>query len=69
LNFDSNGQGGDIVVFTGEARLSPDEPPADEHPEYLAKYREAMTRLFGSPAGFVERYPHAMRVVPDRVRG
>lgn len=36
LHFDGDGQGGDIVVLTGEMRPSPDDPPADRNAEYLA---------------------------------
>src|SRR5205823_11568600 len=38
LNLDGNGRGGDIVVITGEAHLRPDEPPADQIPDYVEKY-------------------------------
>src|SRR6185437_16874220 len=29
LNFNGSSQGGDIIVFTGEATLNADEPPCD----------------------------------------
>src|SRR5260221_12706454 len=34
LNFDGNGQGGEIVVFTGTAELLADFPLAHEHPPF-----------------------------------
>src|SRR5262249_29986983 len=36
LNFDGYGTGYGIIVFTGHAEICPDEPPADQHPLYLA---------------------------------
>lgn len=69
LNLDGNGRGGDIVVLLGEATLDPDAPPADRHAEYLAKYRDAMTRVSGSPEGFAAAYPVALRVAVRRIRG
>jgi PPOX class probable F420-dependent enzyme len=32
FNLDGNGRGGDIIVITGEARLSPNDPRADQLP-------------------------------------
>ncbi|WP_246127843.1 TIGR03667 family PPOX class F420-dependent oxidoreductase [Amycolatopsis rhizosphaerae] len=69
LNFDGNGRGGDIVVFTGTARLLPDHPRPHELPAYLEKYRDDMSRISGSPEHFGEAYPVALRVDVTRVRG
>lgn len=68
LNFDGNGQGGDIIVFTGEATISPDEPPCDQVPAYVAKYGDRMARLYGTAKDFAARYPTAIRVRPTKVR-
>lgn len=68
LHFDGNGRGGDIVVFTGHAEIT-EAPPADEHPDYLAKYGEQMVRVSGSPREFAEAYPVPLLVRVDRVRG
>src|SRR5579864_9547768 len=35
LNFDGNGSGGDIIVITGQAQLSQNDPPADRLPVYV----------------------------------
>lgn len=69
LHFDGNGRGGDIIVFTGSAEVAPDHPASDQHAEYLAKYREAMIRVSGSPAEFAEAYPVALLIRVDKVRG
>src|SRR5918911_819875 len=38
LHFDSDGDGGDIVVLTGDARVASHLPPADQLAEYVRKY-------------------------------
>ena len=70
LHLDGNGDGGDIVVLTGEITEEPDEPsPADNVP-YLAKYGD---RITGGPWGdaevFAKTYSVALRFRPRRVRG
>jgi PPOX class probable F420-dependent enzyme len=69
LNFDGNGRGGDIIVLTGDARLSPTDPPADEHAGFAEKYRDFISRSFGTPAAFAAQYSAAIRVTPTKVRG
>src|SRR5437588_2044585 len=68
LHFDGNGRGGDIVVFTGRAELTPSEPLPHLMPDYAAKYREAMTRVSGGLEEFSRQYPVPLRVRPLRVR-
>lgn len=69
LNFDGDGRGGDIIVFTGRARRLDDRPPAHESPVYLDKYAEAMEGVSGSPETFGADYPVPVRVEVTRVRG
>ncbi|MBJ7601657.1 MAG: TIGR03667 family PPOX class F420-dependent oxidoreductase [Candidatus Dormibacteraeota bacterium] len=69
LNFNANGQGGDIVVLTGRAELTPGERPSDQHAEYIAKYRVRMEQVSRSVADFARSYPVSLRVWPDNVRG
>jgi PPOX class probable F420-dependent enzyme len=69
LNFDGNGRGGDIVVFTGIAHLAPNEPSADQNAAYLAKYRARIDQNFGGPAAFAARYSTPIRITPLKVRG
>ena len=68
LNFDGDGQGGDIVVITGEARVL-DGPPADQVAEYTAKYRESFTRIGMDAATFARTYSVPLRVTPTKLRG
>lgn len=69
LHFDGNGSGGDIIVFTGLAQFSPDTPPADQQPVYIAKYRDFIARSFGTPEQFAALYPVALSMTPTNVRG
>ena len=69
LNFDGNGKGGDIIVFTGEAQVSSDDPSADQLPAYVEKYRDFIVRSFGTPANFASKYSVALRIRPIALRG
>lgn len=69
LNFDGNGHGGDIIVITGQARVSTQDSPADQFPAYVEKYSDFITRSFKTPENFARRYPVALRITPTRVRG
>ncbi len=69
MHFDGNGRGGDIVVFAGAAEHAPDVPGADHNAEYLAKYRDAMTSVSGSPEDFATQYPVPLRIRISKTRG
>jgi len=69
LNFDGDGTGGDIIVFTGEARQAPDTPPADQYPAYAEKYRDLIAEEFQTPENFARGYPVPLRITPTKVRG
>jgi PPOX class probable F420-dependent enzyme len=69
LNFDGNGTGGDIIVITGEARISTDDLPADRLPIYAEKYRDFIARRYETPEKFASIYPVALRIRPITVRG
>jgi len=69
LNFDGNGNGGDIIVITGEAQLSPSDPPADRLPVYVDKYRAFIARRYDTPEKFAEIYSVALRILPTAIRG
>ena len=69
LHFDGNARGGNVVVLAGDASIAQEELPPHEHPAYLAKYREAMIRVSGSPQAFSDAYPVPVRIVIDRIRG
>ena len=63
LNLNGDGWDRDIVIVTGEARIAPEEPPAEQVPAYVEKYRDRMARLGMTPAEYSRTY-----TVPIRVR-
>lgn len=69
LNLDGDGQGGDIVVLTGNAEVLDGHPPASDNPAYLEKYSAGMERVSGSVPAFAETYSVPVRVRVTRVRG
>ncbi len=69
LNFDGDGRGSDIVVFTGKAALAPDAPPAYQVAEWVEKYREEFRRINMSPEQFAAAFSVAIRVKPLKLRG
>lgn len=69
LNFDGDGSGGDIIVFTGEARRAADAAPADQNPPYAEKYRDLIAEEFQTAENFAAQYPLALRVTPTKARG
>jgi PPOX class probable F420-dependent enzyme len=69
LNFDGNGSGGDIIVITGQAQVSTDDPPADQLPSYVEKYRTFIARSYSTPEQFASVYSVALRVHPSAIRG
>lgn len=69
LHFDSDGQGGDIVIFDGEAVITPGQPPADRVSDYVAKYAAGIAALGLTPASFAAAYSVPIRVTLHGVRG
>jgi len=69
LNFDGNGSGGDIIVITGQAQVSPADPPADRVPAYVEKYRDFIAQRYTTPENFASIYSVALRVHPSTIRG
>lgn len=69
LNFDGNGQGGDIVVVTGDAWVDADSPPGNEVPAYVEKYTNGLQSLGMTPDQFAQAYAVPIRVRPTSLRG
>ena len=69
LNFDGNGFGGDIIVITGEARVSSDDPSADQLPAYVEKYGDFIATRYETPENFASIYSVALRIHPIAIRG
>lgn len=69
FNFDGNGSGGDIIVITGTAQVSADDPSADKLPAYVDKYGDFIATRYNTPENFATIYSVALRIHPIAVRG
>jgi PPOX class probable F420-dependent enzyme len=69
LHFDSDGHGGNVIVFAGVAEQAVDTPSADGNEAYVAKYAPAIERLGVDPAQFATKYSVPLRVRLSKVRG
>ena len=69
LHLDGDGQGGNIVIMSGEARVVTDVPPATEIPAYLEKYRQGIARIGMTPEMFARTYSITVRITPTRIHG
>jgi len=69
LNLDSDGIDADIVVVWGEIQPS-DDPPADEVPEYVEKYRGRIAALeWKTPDVFAQDFNVPLRLDVTRIHG
>lgn len=69
LNFDGDGRGGDIIIFTATAAVDSHIPPADALAAYVEKYQQGFKRIGMTAQRFAEVYSVAVRVTPLGVRG
>ncbi|GAC1308342.1 MAG: hypothetical protein NVSMB27_46010 [Ktedonobacteraceae bacterium] len=69
LNFDGNGTGGNIIVIIGKAQVGTNDPPADQLPTYVEKYRDFIARSYQTPENFASIYSVALRILPIAIRG
>jgi PPOX class probable F420-dependent enzyme len=69
LHFDGDGDGGDIVVFSGTAEVDSELPAAHRSPEYVEKYDDHIARLGMTPESFAAAYSVPVRVRITRLDG
>ena len=70
LNFNTDETGDKhVIVFTGEAFIDMDGPPAHQVSAYLEKYKEGIAGLDMTPEQFSSEYSVAIRIHPAEVRG
>lgn len=72
LHFDGDGQGGNVIVIQGEARIAPEVPPATDVPEYVRKYDAGgFYKRTGFVTGsvFAAKYSVPIVVRPAGLRG
>ena len=69
LNFDGDGDGGDIVVLSGTAAVDGDLPAANDNPDYIAKYDDHIARLGMTPDTFAREYSVRVRIRLTALQG
>jgi len=67
LGLDVTDIGRDIIRFEGTAMRAPGHPPADQVPEYAAKYAERIGVIFGTVERFAEAFSEAIVITPSRL--
>jgi PPOX class probable F420-dependent enzyme len=67
LALDVTDIGRDVIRIEGTAVRAPDQQPADEVPEYVAKYTERIGAIFGTPERFAEAFTEAIVITPRRL--
>lgn len=67
LNFQSDDEGGDIIVLTGNASI--DKKPLQHDSRYIEKYREHIPKIGLTPESLATSYSTLIRVSPTRLRG
>ncbi len=68
VHLEGDGRGGDIIVLLGRAAVTED-PPGDEIPDYVEKYRELIAGNGWTPASFAADYSVPLRVTATRLQG
>ncbi len=69
VNFDSDGSGGNIIQFDGEARLDLEAPPATGVDVFIDKYRQGIQRIGSTPESFAASYSTPLRIQLTKLRG
>lgn len=58
-----------VIIFTGEASIDVDCPPAHRVATYLKKYESGIIGLDMTPESFSTEYSTAIRIKPANLRG
>jgi PPOX class probable F420-dependent enzyme len=69
LHLDSDGQGGNIVIVTGTARIDPAGHSDAEREAFVPKYADHLDRLGVAYDEFVASYSVTVRITPENLRG
>ena len=67
LGLDVTDIGRDIIRIDGTAVHVADHPPADQVPEYVAKYTERIGAIFGTVEKFAGAFTEAIVITPSRL--
>jgi PPOX class probable F420-dependent enzyme len=60
--------GMELEVITGDAAVDGSAPKADDHGDYIDKYRSEIARLGSDPSAFAGSYSVPIRITPTSLR-
>jgi PPOX class probable F420-dependent enzyme len=66
VHFNTDAEGGTVVVLDVEAVMDPDAPPPSQCADYLAKYADAISRLGTTIPEYDRRFSTLIRLVVRR---
>ena|SRR3972149_9369351 len=69
LHFNTDREGGEVIVLTGTASPEAEKRPAHEVAAYVKKYKKGMAELDMTPQQFSQSYSQGIRVKLNRLRG
>ena len=58
-----------VIIFTGEAAIDLNHPPAHQVPAYFRKYKTGIAELKMTPEEFSREYSTAIKIKPTEMRG
>ena len=67
LGLDVTDIGRDIIRIEGTAVHSGQQPPADQVPQYVAKYTERIGAIFGTAERFAAAFSEAILITPRKL--
>ncbi|MEE4021832.1 TIGR03667 family PPOX class F420-dependent oxidoreductase [Gordonia sp. PKS22-38] len=68
LNLNSDDHGGDVAVFTGQAKVDDAGPTDEEWAAFTTKYAHGFVSIDMTPDEFARSYSVLVRVTPERLR-
>lgn len=68
LHLNSTEHGGEVVIFTGVARVA-DEPTPAELDSFAEKYADGLVSISMTREEFFAEYSTPVRITPERLRG
>jgi PPOX class probable F420-dependent enzyme len=69
LNFNTTPDGGDVVIFTGEAQIDPAPTSVNANLAYLKKYAQGIHDINSTPDAMARDYSAVIKVTLKHVRG